>query len=467
MSCARRICTLCDYVYEGSAKGAELGIEISFDELPDSWQCPSCGGAKDFFQPCTCVGYQAYEERERLAETTLTKFTSTAEVLGRLGEIAFSAARSCDAARSFAAPVVHLGPQIRSLAAGISKKSLLDEKDIMPVFFEKKALAELEANSVNYYWFWRIVAESAAGSKAMPIGSEAVAAALQELKRTVCAQFDLDKVLSELTRTELVLYAVAGVVILKHEPDHSYSLFLNPLFKTNPDSIDPGSQIGRIALGNPCYARVFERFGLDFCSAVEKSLQTACTERGITVQSVLRELSACDLSLAPEAPRDWLRAPLKDLVDHLQLCHHAYLRRELPYLSSFIARVVATHKDKYPELAQVKEVFDEFKPEVERHFYAEEQLLFPVCRSGSASGVPDIRPSSLIGIIDAMEEDHARVDNAMRKIHFLLRDYVLPDNACSCYRALIIQLSELEEDLVRHESEENFALYPRLRKLQG
>lgn len=45
------ICNVCGYVYDPATGDPDSGIEpgVSFENLPESWECPICGvGKKDF-----------------------------------------------------------------------------------------------------------------------------------------------------------------------------------------------------------------------------------------------------------------------------------------------------------------------------------------------------------------------------------------------------------------------------------
>ncbi|MGY9005302.1 MAG: rubredoxin [Alphaproteobacteria bacterium] len=47
------ICGDCDYIYD-PAKGdptQKIAPGTSFDDLPDTWECPECGVGKDEFYP--------------------------------------------------------------------------------------------------------------------------------------------------------------------------------------------------------------------------------------------------------------------------------------------------------------------------------------------------------------------------------------------------------------------------------
>ncbi len=47
------VCELCGYVYDPALGDPESGIApgTPFEQLPEDWACPGCGGSKDDFSP--------------------------------------------------------------------------------------------------------------------------------------------------------------------------------------------------------------------------------------------------------------------------------------------------------------------------------------------------------------------------------------------------------------------------------
>ncbi|MCX7988810.1 MAG: rubredoxin [Thermodesulfovibrio sp.] len=46
-------CSVCGYVYDPAQGDPDNGIApgTSFENLPDTWNCPVCGATKDMFEP--------------------------------------------------------------------------------------------------------------------------------------------------------------------------------------------------------------------------------------------------------------------------------------------------------------------------------------------------------------------------------------------------------------------------------
>lgn len=46
------VCSMCGYIYNPQQGHPESGIDpgTSFEDLPDDWECPGCGAAKEQFK---------------------------------------------------------------------------------------------------------------------------------------------------------------------------------------------------------------------------------------------------------------------------------------------------------------------------------------------------------------------------------------------------------------------------------
>ena len=160
--------------------------------------------------------------------------------------------------------------------------------------------------------------------------------------------------------------------------------------------------------------------------------------------------------------RDWSRASLSELADHIESQHHSYLRRELPRLSTMIETLVEEHGGRHRELLECREVFSALRRELEPHMAKEEQILFPMIRDLEASEtLPEFHCRSLRNPIRVMEQEHDDAARARARLRQLTADYTPPEDACNLYRAAFAGLAEFEADLRCHIDKENSILFPR------
>jgi regulator of cell morphogenesis and NO signaling len=117
---------------------------------------------------------------------------------------------------------------------------------------------------------------------------------------------------------------------------------------------------------------ILDRYGLDYCCGGARSLAEGCRQRGVDVERVLSEIDALDPdpSATPE-----LSPPA--LIDHIVAHHHTYIRMTAPLIRQHLAKVVARHEARHPELRAIARQFDTLADELRLHMLKEEQVLFP------------------------------------------------------------------------------------------
>jgi regulator of cell morphogenesis and NO signaling len=215
--------------------------------------------------------------------------------------------------------------------------------------------------------------------------------------------------------------------------------------------VTPESRIGEIAAHHPLATRVFARHGIDFCCGGGVPLEQACAERGLSTGRVLADIE--EVIAAPATgDRDWLAAPLQELVRHIVDDFHVPLREELPRLESMARKVARVHADRDPEerLPAILSTFLGLKGELEDHMAREEQALFPAILAGDG-GAP----------MEPFVDDHEAAGEALARLRELTEGYVPPAEACNTWRALWAGLADLESVMHQHIHLENNILFPR------
>jgi regulator of cell morphogenesis and NO signaling len=222
------------------------------------------------------------------------------------------------------------------------------------------------------------------------------------------------------------------------------------------------SPVGDWVAALPLTSRVFETLRIDYCCHGKLPLEQACWEQKLDPDSVLASLEFAACAPGGVAPRDWRKASLAELCEHIEATHHAYLKSELPRLHALLEKVIAAHGDAHPELAGLQAVFADFRAELEPHMCKEERILFPAIRLLDRAGTNPAFPfGTVANPIRMMEREHDNAGDALARIRELTDDYRAPQDACASYRALYDALRELEEDLHRHVHKENNILFPR------
>jgi regulator of cell morphogenesis and NO signaling len=226
-------------------------------------------------------------------------------------------------------------------------------------------------------------------------------------------------------------------------------------------TIDPQSTVASLVLDRPDLAEVLGRLDLDFCCQGGRTLAAACAERDLDVETVVRVLEAVDAPGPADHAFDPRQASTAGLCDHIVAAHHDPLRLELPRLEETAATVVRVHGQDDPRLATLASELHDLTDELVAHVDREEAQLFPACVAAEA----DAGTADGDALLDELEDDHADVGDALRRVRALADDYRLETARCGTHRLLLEKLAALERDLHVHIHEENNVLFPRVRSL--
>jgi len=216
-------------------------------------------------------------------------------------------------------------------------------------------------------------------------------------------------------------------------------------------TIDPRTTLADLAVSHAGATRVFHNHGLDFCCHGRIPLAEACATRGLDLDELLRELAE---ETAPRtAAEDLAARPLPELIERIEQRFHAGHRAELPRLLAMARKVESVHADKPACPRGLAAHLERMAEELEEHMQKEEQVLFPLIRSGrgSLAGMP----------IRVMESEHEEHGRNLARLSALAHGYVAPSEACNTWRALYLGLAELESELMEHIHLENNVLFPR------
>ena len=228
--------------------------------------------------------------------------------------------------------------------------------------------------------------------------------------------------------------------------------------------------LGEIATKDLRKTEIFKKYGLDFCCGGKKTVQEACAEKGIDVTRVEEELRQADKNpvVRPLPYNDWT---LDFLADYIVNTHHLYVRKSLPEIRAYAAKVATVHGSHHPELAIIRGLVEEINAELTSHMVKEEQVLFPfikqlVTASNTKQPLPPAGFGTVENPIHMMEHEHEMVGRNLEQVRKLSDNYSLPADACASYSLLFKMLEEFEGDLFIHIHLENNILFPKALKLE-
>ncbi len=224
--------------------------------------------------------------------------------------------------------------------------------------------------------------------------------------------------------------------------------------------------IGEITAKDWRKAEVFKKYGIDFCCGGKKTVRQACAEKGIDAAKVEQELQQVAKNTAKGGYTNYDEWSIGFLTDYIINTHHNYVRKYLPEISQYSAKVAKVHGQSHPELIKMNEIFEKVNQELSEHLVEEEKQLFPVAKKVAFAiennTAYEKGSEDFAILVDKMEQEHDSVGRAMEAIRELSKDYALPEDACASYTLLFKMLDEFESDLFTHIHLENNILFPKV-----
>lgn len=229
-------------------------------------------------------------------------------------------------------------------------------------------------------------------------------------------------------------------------------------------------KIGEIVTKFPKAADIFQEYRLDFCCGGDRPLSTAIQEDGqeqkeeeilAKVNKVYEEF----LENKEEEQKDWTKAPLDELVDHIVNTHHAYLFENLPKIGDLAMKILRVHGENHPELSKVFKLFNTIKMELEEHLIKEETVQYPAIRQYLRTDSREDLEKAL-NIIEDLKDEHTGAGDILRELRKVTNDYEVPSDGCETYKLTYMKLQEMESDIFQHVHLENNILFPRLYELK-
>ncbi len=228
--------------------------------------------------------------------------------------------------------------------------------------------------------------------------------------------------------------------------------------------------IGNLVAEDYRKARVFQKYGIDFCCGGERVLSLACQKKNIDSKVVISELAKLDnCSIAPDENYNQWEPDM--LTDHIVKTHHTFVRNKIPEINTYSTKVARVHGERHPEVVEIAFIFDMLSNELSEHLEKEENMLFPYINylaRTKINGMPSEKPvfGSVENPIHMMETEHDEAGKELAKIDELSNHYIPPEDACTTFRILYQNLKAFEEDLHKHIHLENNILFPKAMELE-
>ncbi len=220
------------------------------------------------------------------------------------------------------------------------------------------------------------------------------------------------------------------------------------------------SLLGNIVATFPGAGDYFIGKQIDFCCGGDRSLGTAIEEQDELTVRVLEELNIlyADFQERRETFTDWAKEGGSKLIEHIEVEHHEFLRRELEAISALLFKLLGVHGQSHEELFQIHATYNALRAELEAHLVKEEIYLFPVVRD-IENKVLGARVESLVEVLNELEGEHDGAGDALKKLRELTDHYTAPADACPTYKLTFDKLRALEKNTFEHVHLENNVLF--------
>jgi regulator of cell morphogenesis and NO signaling len=212
---------------------------------------------------------------------------------------------------------------------------------------------------------------------------------------------------------------------------------------------------------------VLEKYNLDFCCKGKRTLQQACEEKGIAVETLLQELEGTGDTVTNTLP--FTEMNYEQLISYILIHHHFYVKQSMPTILTHIEKVATKHSDRFPYMVKVMELFTAINEDMTQHMQKEEMILFPRIKElGQLLNNKEkaiLSETYITGPVNVMETEHEHAGEMLYLIRQLTNNYTAPEDACTTFKVCLAELKEFEEDLHKHVHLENNLLFPMAQKM--
>jgi regulator of cell morphogenesis and NO signaling len=227
--------------------------------------------------------------------------------------------------------------------------------------------------------------------------------------------------------------------------------------------------IGEIVAADFRTAKVFENHGIDFCCGGKVALATVCTEKGLDLAAIARELAAVQNESADRS-QNYASWALPFLADYIVNTHHAYLKENDEQIAAYARKIAGVHGAHHPEVIRIAAIFAKIATDMTAHLKEEEEVFFPALKRADAARIagdtPDAHDRETIRVsLLRLHREHVEIGDAVHEIRHLSKEYAIPGDVCNTFMVTYQKLKEFEDDLHKHVHLENNILFPKASEL--
>ncbi len=228
-------------------------------------------------------------------------------------------------------------------------------------------------------------------------------------------------------------------------------------------TFDDSRSLRDIALHSPGAIAIFEKEGVDYYCAGQRSLAEACHAARADVGSLVAKLAGAAGSTLAVVEPDWRQSSLVALLGHLEERHHRGQSTAASALSALHERA-ALDDPTEPSLAALGPLLAALRDVTEAHHDASSLLFTDALSLEAGSSLDSMLLPRLAQVVQRVAADHVRVQSLLASARQLAGAAVASARAAGrrldLRTRLAAGLAEWEREAHRHAHLENNVLVP-------
>lgn len=212
---------------------------------------------------------------------------------------------------------------------------------------------------------------------------------------------------------------------------------------------------------NPQLILVLERLNI-FLGVENKTIEEVANEKNMNAELLVLllnmqqdENSVISLQLSEQ--------DIRTIINYLTVSHSYFTEELYPIITADINRMVGEHD--LPAMQMLKRFFTEYRNEADAHFEYENLIAFPYMLS--LLGDAPTKEAQLENYaIDIYRQHHDNIEEKVDDLMQLLIKYLPHDENHRIRRQIILNISQLDNDLKAHARIEDNVLIPAIEELE-
>ncbi|MGZ5190193.1 MAG: DUF542 domain-containing protein [Flavisolibacter sp.] len=219
-------------------------------------------------------------------------------------------------------------------------------------------------------------------------------------------------------------------------------------------------------------ADVFKKYNINYCCSGKITLQAVCSLGNLDYQKMIEELEVATRNIQICNNLSFQNWKIDFLIDYVINVHHEYLNQACPSLSTHFTNFIGGHKDKFPELKDVQETFEEISALLNASIRHEEAIIFPYIKQIHVAYTRkepygNLFVRTLRKPLSYIENEHNLIGTLLKKLKFQTNNFTFPPNACTNHQVLYHKLQAFHDDLHQHIFLEKNFVFPRAIEIES